>query len=307
MKKCKVVNLLIYVILLLVLSACQSKQESTIKPKDKAPESISKLSGGIDQLLGSVRDIEKIKMDIPLDDKEEEKKEQEKKESTDQSSKGQDDQDQAGGQGQDQGQGQGQGQGGDQANQVNKSSQEEKKSPEDIKNEEIKKKWDEIEKKLEEIHGNWNAFQVEGQKKGASKEAEDKFEAAFNRMTKAVEGENIPEIYDYASQALNNLKPLFDLYQEEIGGDVATIKYAAYQGYLRAIQGDKEAARKVLSDKEESINRIRLKLTKDEEKQKLDLVQMALVDFSNSLDENSKRLFMIKKDLIIKNIESLTK
>lgn len=267
MKKCKVVNLVIYVILLLVLSGCQKNPpQSGIKPKDKAPESIGKLTTGIDGLLSLVGDIEKIKMDIPLQQKEEEKKSQEQGDE-DQSTQGQ-----MGGSQQDQGGNQNPGQegnqsqGGERNGSNGESKKPEEETPEKMKNEDIKKKWDEIEQELEKIHESWNVFQVEGQKKGASKDAEDKFETAFNKMTKAVEAENIPEIYDYASQAINNLKPLFDLYQEEIGGDVSTLKYAAYQGYLRAIQGDISSAKKVLSNKEESINKIRLKLTKDEEK-----------------------------------------
>lgn len=89
MKKCKVVNLVIYVILLLVLSGCQKNPpQSEIKPKDKAPESIGKLTTGIDGLLTLVGDIEKIKMDIPLQQKEEEKKSQEQGDE-DQSTQGQ--------------------------------------------------------------------------------------------------------------------------------------------------------------------------------------------------------------------------
>lgn len=301
MKKNKVI--LIYVLLLLVLIGCKKEENpSNFKPKDKAPESLTKVSSGIDEILKSVSDIERLALNIPLPKKEEAAAQKQDPNATPSGGS-------QGSQGDQKQQGQeSKSSGGEQSGGSQESKgQEADKSKEDLKQEEIKKSWDKIQNKLDEIHPQWNTFEAEGQKKGATKEAEDKFETAFNKMTKSIEDKKIIEIYDYASQSLANLKPLFDLYLDEVGGDISILKYAAYKGYTEAIQGDLEAAKKVLSDREENINIIRLKMTEEDEKQKVEKVSLSLVDFKDSLAENSRMLFMIKKDIIIENLKALEK
>ncbi|TJX14022.1 hypothetical protein E9840_07035 [Tissierella creatinini] len=302
--------LLIYVILFLILVGCkQNNNQPSIKPKDKAPESLNSLAKGIDDILKKVGDIEKLSLDIPLDEGES-KKQPEQGASPEANNQGQE------------GQGQGSGQDGEEeskngggsqkesGNQQGEATQEAKDknkalSP-DNKKEEIDKKWNEAEIKIEEIHPHWNSFEAEGQKKGLTKETADAFESSFNKMTKSLENRNIPEIYDYASQALLRLKPIYDLYTEDMGGDVSAIKYAAYQAYYRTGKGDLEGASKVLTEREANINQIRLKL-KEDKKDRVDKVNLSLLDFKDSLVENSRRLFMIKKDIIINNLKELEK
>lgn len=319
MKRRKI--LLIYVILLLVLTGCkQENNQSSIKPKDKAPESLSSLSKGIDELLTIVADIEKLALNIPVGKKDEEKPKE------DQSSEGGQQSQESGGSGQGgqsgngessnggsgNGEGSGQGEsnqeGGQSSSQQAGGAQEEKDKPltPDKRKEEIDKKWNEAETKTEEIHPHWNSFEAEGQKKGLTKEAAEAFEASFNKMTKSLENRNIPEIYDYSSQALLKLKPIYDLYTEDFGGDVSVIKYSAYQAYYRTGIGDFEGASKVLSERDENINQIRLKIGEDK-KEMVDKVNFSLMDFKESLVEKSRRLFMIKKDIIINNLKELEK
>ena len=216
MKKSKII--IIYAILLLVLFGCggqEKGQQQEIKSKDKAPDSLKDLSSGMDDILKSLSDIERLSLNIPLSEDEDKKQEKpgqeqpsgggeqgggqqgdnQEKQSSD--GGGQEGQEGQGGQGQ--GGQQGQGQGGQQGQQ---GQEQQKQDPNEKKNEEIKSKWEEIQKKLDEIHPHWNSFEAEGQKKGATKEAGDKFEASFNKMTKAIEKKNIIEIYDYASQSL---------------------------------------------------------------------------------------------------------
>ena len=303
-------TLLIYVILLLVLVGCtQEKSQSNIKPKDKAPESLSSLSTGIDDLLTTVGDIEKLSLNIPLLEKDKDKPKEA------QSSEG----GQQGQEGGESGQGGGSGEGeskqqeskqeSSQSNtQEEGSGQEEKDKPltPDKRQEEIDKKWNEAQTKIEEIHPHWNSFEAEGQKKGLTREAAEAFEASLNKMTKSLEDKNIPEIYNHSSQAFLKLKPIYDLYTEDFGGDVSAIKYAAYQAYYRTGLGDFKGASKVLSERDENINQVRLKIEEDK-KDKVDKVNLSLMDFKESLVEKSRRLFMIKKDIIINNLKELEK
>ena len=295
-------KVLIVIILLLFLIGCTKDEgQPEIKSKDKAPDSLQELSLGITDILNSIGDIERLTLNIPLAEKEEDKAKQQEQseepkqeENTEQSQSSSESQ--SGG-------GQEQQSGGQQET----KPEDPKKAEIEKREKEIKSSWESIEKKLEEIHPQWNSFEVEGLKKGTTKEVMDKFETAFNKMTKSIEAKNIIEIYDYASQSFLNLKPIFDLYLDEIGGDVSVIRHAAYQGYIKALQGDIEGANTVLSNKEENINKIRLKMTKDEDKDAIEKISLSLADFKDSLPENSRRLFMIKKDIIIENIKAIEK
>ena len=296
--------IIIYAILVVLLFGCSNgeKNQKEIKIEDKAPDSLKELSGGIDDIFKTLGDIERLATGIKYP------KEKEEPEASEPGSNSQ------GQQGSEQGKAsnssggggsneQGQDQGG-QESQQGKGQQEE--SLEEKKQKEIDTNWQTINDKLDEIHPHWNSFETESQKKGATKEVRDNFKNAFNKMTKAIEDKDIVGIYDYGSQALRNLKPMYDLYLDDIGGDVSALKYAAYQGYIRATINDLEGAQKALKNKEENINTIRLKLKEDEkEKEKVEKINLALTDFIDSLDENSRMLFMIKKDVLIENIKAL--
>ncbi|WFA10278.1 hypothetical protein [Tissierella sp. Yu-01] len=313
MKKSKLI--IIYAILLLVLFGCgggeEKGQQQEIKSKDKAPDSLKDLSSGMDDILKSLSDIERLSLDIPLSEDGEKKQEKPGEEQPPGGGQGGNQEKQSSDGGGQEGQGQGgqQSQGGGQQDQQGQQGQQgqeqQKQTPDEKKNEQIKSKWEEIQKKLDEIHPHWNSFEAEGQKKGATKEAGDNFETSFNKMTKAIEAKNIIEIYDYTSQSLSNLKPFYDLYLDDIGGDLSLLKYAAYQGYTRALLGDLEGAANALSNREENINKIRLKLTDEKEKENVEKITLSVSDFKDSLAENSRMLFMIKKDIVIENIKAL--
>ncbi|NLL80853.1 MAG: hypothetical protein GX231_00950 [Tissierellia bacterium] len=289
---------IIYVLLILVLVGCnsQEKKQEEIKIEDKAPDSLKELSSGIDDIFKSLGDIERLSLGIKLP------KEDKKPKKDESSSSGQSDQEESSG-GSEGGSGGQEGQ----ASQESTQGQEQKEGTiEEKKQKEIDSSWQTINAKLDEIHPYWNSFETESQKKGTSKEVRDKFKNAFNKMTKAIEDKNIVEIYDYGSQAIRNLKPMYDLYLDDIGGDLSVLKYAAYQGYIRAVINDLEGALEALSNKEENINTVKLKLKEDEEeKEKVEKINLALTDFKDSIGENSRMLLMIKKDVLIENIKAL--
>lgn len=293
--------LLVIIILLFLIGCKKNEGQPEIKSKDKAPDSLKELSIGITDILNSIGDIERLTLNIPLAENKDNKAKQQgqseepKQEQNTSQTQSSSESQSSGGQGQQSG------------GQQETKPEDPKKAEIEKREKEIKSSWENIEKKLEEIHPQWNSFEVDGLKKGITKEAMDKFETAFNKMTKSIEAKNIIEIYDYASQSFMNLKPIFDLYLDEIGGDISVIKHAAYQGYIKALQGDIEGAKNALNNKEENINKIRLKMTKDEDKDAIEKISLSLADFRESLPEESRRLFMIKKDIIIENLKAIEK
>lgn len=302
--------IIICAILLLGLLGCTNENKNEeIKAADKAPSSANELTGGIDGILSTVGEIERLALDIISPEEEEkptEKPSSGKESGGGDSAEGGQGSGNGGGEGESSGQegnAQGEGSSGESSTQDPEKEEQEK---EQKKEKELESKWQSINSKIEEIHSHWNELEAEVQKKGAPKEARDKFKDTFNMMTKAIEDQNIVEIYNYASQALLNLKPMYDLYLDDIGGDLTALRHAAYQGYSKAINGEPSVAHSVLSNKEDSLNTIRLKLGDDEkEKEKVEKVNLSLMDFRDSLDQNSRMLFMIKKDIVIENIKAL--
>lgn len=195
--------------------------------------------------------------------------------------------------------------------QVEKSeveSKKDKKTKPLTKDEELTKQWKEIDNKVEKIHKDWNNYEVESMKKGASVEKGKNFKKNLNSFTIAVENRNIPGIMDMGSRTMSSLAFFFDLYKDEIKGDLSRIKYAAYQAYLNATNGNVTNANKLLGPTEEYVTRVRQKLDKDKEKIKtLDKLSLAIADMKQSLNENNVKLLVIKRDIILKNIKSLEK
>jgi hypothetical protein len=301
LKNNRTILLIISLFVVLLFGCNRENTQTEYKPKDKAPRSLRELSAGIDDILNKVDEIEKLNLNIPS-------KEQQQQSQVNPSSQSESNRQNgtSGSDGGDGGSNQGersndesQGESGQQQQQTGK--QQKPLSKEEM----IKNSWDGMQLKLEGIHTNWNNYEAEGMKKGLTQEASDKFETSLNSLTKAVENKNIIEIYDSASNSYLNLKPFYDLYQDEISGDIYTIRYAANQAYLKAVQGDLEGAINLLNGREENINKIRLKQEEDEDPERVEKISLSLADFRKALEENSRHLFMIKKDVILENLRNV--
>lgn len=289
---------LIYIALIIsFLSGCKNR-DIDFKKKDIAPESLANLNDKTNQILKDIGKIEKINMEIEVEKESSQKKEDknkienEKTENIDSEVSGQVESSI-------------QGENREEEEKQNEKSKE-GQTEEDKKKQELKTKWDDIEKATEKSHENWNSYTIELIKKGITNERRVKFEKSLNKMTKAVEAKNILDIYDFGSQSILNLKPFFDLYNDEISGDTNEIKYSIYQYYIKAISGKQKESLIVLKDKEEVINKIRLKVKDNDKKLKdVDKIKFSLESMEKSLEVDSKKLFSIKKDIGIKNLEDL--
>lgn len=290
----------LYVILLCVLVACTgSDSQSKIETKDKAPDSLVGLATGIDDILSLVGNIERLTLEIPIINKDDESKNKPLDEEINNSESPSSGAEQSGSGAKPEQSG------GENTSSDPKATPPSQQEKNQKKEEETNKIWDDIATKLDDIHPKWNSFEADGAKKGATNEMGEKFESNFNKMTKAIESKNILETYNYGAESFSSLKPLFDLYTDEIGGDMSYIKYSAYKAYTKALEGNTTEASKLLTGREENINKIRLKMTEEKEKEEVEKISIALADFKNSLVEKSRMLNMIKKDIIIQNIKAL--
>lgn len=255
----------------------KKSQETKVNKKDKAPSSLSELSEGLQKLLKDTEEIEKILDGTSIEVNESKMKKEEKSgedsgEGKDGESKPKDDSDKG----------------------------------EQIKDEKLLETWINIDKEIENIHNKWNLYEVEGVKKGIDIDKRDGLGESLNALTKSIEDRTIGDIYDYASQSMLKLSPIFNMYKDEIKGNINKIRYFVYQGYLKGVEGRNKEAQDLLKGLEDDISQIRTKLQEDEEKIKLlDKTKLSIDDMEKALEENSVQLYRIKKDIVIKNLDEL--
>lgn len=286
--------LVMYFFIFLILVGCNtSKEKENFKQKDKAPNSLKELSKSFDEIFETLDKIEKVELGLTVEVEEtkNEKNNNQKEKDITSNSSGEEANDSSNSE--------------DKTKENSKESSSENKT-EMSKDEKLKLAWKDIDDILEKAHGKWNEFEVDAIKKGISKEKSEQFQTSFNKMTKSVEDRTIVDIYDFGSQSLMNLRPFYDLYLDEIGGEISVLKYIAYQSYIRAISDDILGALNLFQGVEEEINKLRIKIGDKEEKIKeLNKVNNSLLDMKKALEEQSKKLFMIKKEIIIKNLKDL--
>jgi len=284
--------LVLAIIITILLSSCMRSNDKgkEIEKKEKAPETLSKVSESLDNLLMAIDSIEELMklsesefQAINSKDQESEKKDEENKE---QSSEGS----QQNGQQQNQGQ-------------QNQGQNNGKQRPR-TKDEELIMRWKKIDKDLEEIHKSWNSYEVEAIDKGVTAEKGDEFKRNLNSLTVAVENRDIASILDTASKAFNSLSTFFDLYKDEVRGELSRVKYSVHQAFILAQNGNKEEANKLLTETQEPISRMRQKLKEDKMKD-LEKLSLAITDMQKALDSNSIELLKIKRDIAIENIKLL--
>ncbi len=270
----KKIKFILYIILILVIaSGCKNIKNKATKfeKKEMAPDSLQDISKSLQDILNALDTIEQIKDGTYIVEESEKETKKEEKQT------------------------------------VEKEGIEEEKDKKE-KQEMLKKSWDKIDKKTEQLHTKWNEYQGEGLKKGVTTEKIDKLTDSLNLLTKSIENRNVKDIINYGSQSMLNTAAYFQLYKDEIRGEVNKIKHAAYQSYLNGIEGKSEEAAQFLTNVEEESNKIRLKLKKDDSKIKIvDKVSISLEDMKKALKESSIKLIRIKKDIIINNLEDLAK
>lgn len=176
------------------------------------------------------------------------------------------------------------------------------------KEEELNKKWDEIDRKIKKIHDKWNNFETEGAKDVVLGGDKNKVEDSLNNLTLAVENKDTISIVDNGSQMLMYIAPFFNVYKDELKGDICNIKYYVYQSFLMGEKGELEKALNTITNVDIYLNNLRQKIGKDQKKIKiLEKLSLSIKDLSNVLNKNSSNLLTIKRDIILRNIEELEK
>lgn len=293
----------IYILVIFLIGCRGSSGETELQHLDKSPESLNDVSSGIDDIGGSLDTIERFVMDIPLMEEEEDMSEmttQQEQQEQEQTAEGED----QGRNGQESSSGNS-GDSSEQESQESEQSQEPTQSEEEIKNQKIEKTWQQIEKKIEEIHGVWNEYEVKAQKKGATMDQLDSFEGALNQLTMSVSERNIMDTYGEISEAYLTLRPIFDLYLDDIMAELTNLKYDTYRAYTMGIMNNEEMNFQIFENNSDLINRIKHKLDDESKNDLIDRLENAIISLKKGLSEDSRRVNMIKKNIVLENIDEL--
>ena len=282
------------IIILIVINGCTGNgKESELKVLDKASDSLEDIYKELSSILDNVDKIERIYQGIDFNNEEKTELQQgvEEPPSGEESDNPQNQEDKN-----------------PEAKSSDSADDRESKDGfnEDSKDEKLKQTWENMDISLENIYLGWSDYESKGIKKGASKDRVVEIKESINKMTSAVEQRDILNIYEYASLSLLNLKPFFNLYKDDYRGEICDLKYSAYQYYIKAVSGDKKGAESAIASKEENINRIRTLMGDDEKKtDALEKINNQLQTLSLSLEEDSKRVYMLEKNTLIHNLEAL--
>ena len=264
--------------MIFTLSGCRAQRNQTVKfeKKDKAPKALGDISKGLQDILKETEKVESILegTDYDVNKVELERARAEEKAKIEKTIEIKNETGGAMGTQGDSGGNQGKGggsqgsQGGQPGDQSQGAKSKEQKKPEG-REEKLLSTWEQIDKKIEETHKKWNEYEVEGVKKGVTLERTEKFKESLNALTKSIEDRTVAGIYNYGSQSMSNLAPMFEIYKDEIWGEINKIKYSTYQSYLKALEGKDIEASSMLGNLEEETNKIRLKLEKNDSKIKM--------------------------------------
>ncbi|MCR2043266.1 hypothetical protein [Anaerosalibacter massiliensis] len=267
----KKTNILLFLLLLsLLFSSCGKKPEkksTSYEKKERAPQNLNRVYENVNLILGDIEKIEKV----PTEDEEEEKNADEK----------------------------------DKSEKESKSKNTSNKKKES-KEEKLKKLWEGIDKNIEKTHNDWNAYEIEGMKKIGNTKSIEKFEESLNNFTLSIENRDNFNIIAKGSEVFLHISPFFDIYKDEVKGDISRIKHYVYKAYILGNNGEKEKSIESITQGEAYLNGIKQKLNNDEKKLKnLEKLTLSLQDMRESIEKESTNLFKIKRDIVLKNLKKL--
>lgn len=296
---------ILVIFILFLLAGCRSRnsQEVKLEKKEMAPPTLVSVARKIQEILTTAEEVEKLIDGTYLEEKslreERQKSDQSRSSSEKTSSQGSS----------------GEGQGGNQNQETNQgnenkpeSLEEKNKEEEEKRQEKIIQNWQSMSKKIKSVHEDWNSYETEEKKGSISLEKIDQFRNSINNLTKSIEEKDVMKVYEYGSQSFLNLSPMFDLYKDDLGGEVNKIKHGVYLAYLRFVEDRILQGTNILKQLENSINNIKLKIGEDKDKIKIvDKINAAIEDMEKAMKEDSLKLIRIKRDIIIDNLMDLEK
>lgn len=167
-------------------------------------------------------------------------------------------------------------------------------------------KWESAEKDLKSIHESWNDYESTAVKDGAGREKIEQMENTLNNLTSFIEMKNKDKALMEANSVILSLSDFLDLYKGNVDGILRKSEYMVRQSYMVAKEGDWEGAEEKTKQRENYITTLRQRADiKEDQKPLLEKLILSIEDLEKAIGEEKIKLLEIKRDIAIKNIESL--
>jgi hypothetical protein len=278
--------------IIVVTAACARKEQRPASPggDEKVPKGLQDIQDNCEKII---EEIEKLQQQIK---KPVEPVQQQGKESGQQQG-GQ------GGGGQSSGQENGQVEQGQQGGQ----SQQPQQDPALKKEQEIKKMWDGISGRVEEVHKLWNDYETTAVEDRVGGMEIKGFEDAINGLAMAVQQQETAMALMLANQASLHIAGFMDAYKDDPAGAIVRMRYYIQQTYIDAQAGDwDKAGVSINEDGRIAYEALRREVKLEEkDKQLMDKLDLALEDMGGVITNQDVELVRIKRDIALQNLDKI--
>ena len=186
------------------------------------------------------------------------------------------------------------------------SVQEKQEMVQQDKAAQVLEKWKSSEEDLNSIHELWNEYESTAIKDGADTDRIQKMERALNNLTLYIDAQDQDPALIEANNIILSLSNFMDFYKGNIDGLLGKIEYMARQSYMNAKENNWGGAEEKVTQGDSLITSLRQRAN-IEEKQKplIEKMTLSIEDLKKAIEEESLKLLEIKRDIVIKNVETL--
>ncbi len=303
MKKRKSI-LLFSVIIMLVFTSCNNKQEQS--EENPVPQELKNIEESVEEIM--------VLLSAPgLSEDEKEESESGEKEQEGQGS--QEENGKQGENGNDKSKEEengknSEGEGG-QSNSQNKNSEQSEgnKQETDPKQAEQKKSvenWKEIDNVVKDLHSVWNSYMPKAVKDGVNMDLLNTFGKSLNDLTDTVQTKSNAQLLLAANELYSFIPQALARYDSDVNPGIKKIRYYARNAIYNSNIGNWEQASKDIQNLQVTWSTIKDTIGKEQRKE-TEKLNYAISDLSKVTDERNKRLIFIKGEITMKNIDDMEK
>lgn len=187
-------------------------------------------------------------------------------------------------------------------NQEEKTSSKEKEK----KKEEPFKNWSKEEKNLKELHKSWNIVEMEAVKAGASDSLREEFENNLYILTDKIMNKNISESIIWANELYGSTAKIAQLFKTSNPPEGDIMKYYTTKALLAVEKNNWEEAKNNIEYLHQEWEKIKI-LMEDKDMQLVGEMDFSIGNMLDTIDIKNKEAGKIKGEIIISNIEKVSK
>lgn len=186
------------------------------------------------------------------------------------------------------------------------STEEQQEMIQKEKDAQVLEKWKSSEEDLKSIHESWNEYESTALKDGADTGKIDQMENALNKLTSYIEAQDKDGALIEANNIILSLSNFMDFYKGNVDGVLGKIEYMSRQSYMDAKEDNWIGAGEKTQQGETHISTLRQRADiKEEQKPLIEKLTLSIEDLEKAIVEENLNLLEIKRDIVIKNVETL--